>query len=465
MAGVREHPLGLRLGLVGDDVEVPLLGGRSARYANFDFAASAPALVYVEEVVREFLPWYSSVHRGEGFKSQVSTAAYEVARDEVAAFVNARGSDVVVFTRNTTDSMNLLASALPDGTEVVVFESEHHANLLPWRRHAVHHVECPARPDDAALVLDQALKEVQADNVLVAVTAASNVTGEIWPVAELVQTAHRHGARVVVDAAQYAPHAPVDLTAWDADWVAFSGHKLYAPYGAGVLVGSSEWIGEGAPFLRGGGAVLFVTLDQVGWGAMPDRQEAGSPNVVGAVALGAACRALREAGMDRIAAADEALGEYMRRRMREVAGLTEYSLWGDGHPRIAVSTFNVPPLRHSLVAAALSAEYGVGVRHGCFCAHPLVLGMLGISEPERASVRRSLLAGDMGCAPGAVRASAGLSTTREDVDRLVESLSQLATAGPGWTYRPCAATGSYRPEPDDRLLPNVAALATGRVRH
>lgn len=235
-----QHPA-----LMGDPKVVPLVGGGQAPYLNFDFAASAPALVEVDRCVQEFLPWYSSVHRGAGFKSQVSTAAYEHARAEVAAFVGARPDDVAVFTRNTTDSLNVLASCLPEDTRVVTFEAEHHANLLPWRRRSVTHLPVTDEVEGLAPALDAALGELPGEGpVLFAVTSVSNVTGEIWPVAELTAVARRHGARVVVDAAQLAPHGPVALADWDADWVVLSGHKLYAPYGVGALVGRPDWLCE-----------------------------------------------------------------------------------------------------------------------------------------------------------------------------------------------------------------------------
>jgi selenocysteine lyase/cysteine desulfurase len=444
------------MALVGDGLRVPLVGGSDATHLNLDFAASAPALVAVQRVVEEFLPWYASVHRGSGFKSQLSTEAFESARSDVAAFVNARPDDVVVFTRNTTDSLNLLSAAVPDGTRVVVFDTEHHANLLPWRRREVTHLQTPADPSELVGVLDD---DLAADRrpALVAVTGASNVTGELWPVGDLVAAAHARGARVVVDAAQLAPHAPVDLAGWDADWVVFSGHKLYAPYGAGALVGRREWLSTGEPYLRGGGAVVFVTLDDVTWTQLPDRQEAGSPNVVGAVAMAAACRALEGIGMQRIADEEIALERVLSNELDTVPGLTRYRTWSADHPRIAIATFNLEGMHHSQVAAALSAEYGISVRNGCFCAHPLLLRLLHVAGSEADAVRDSMQAGCLKDVPGAVRVSGGLPTTPADVARLGDALRDLADRGPRWTYRQTEA-GDFLPEPDDRELPPLACL-------
>ena len=255
----------LPLPLVGADLVVPLVTGERVRYVNLDCAASAPCLRSVHEAVTALLPWYSSVHRGAGFASVVMTDAYDEAREVVAEHLGARADDTVIFTRNTTDSLNLLASALPDDTTVVSFASEHHANLLPWRRGTSVHLPVPRSPEEALARVDDALRAATTRHRLLAVTGASNVTGEIWPLAELTAIAHRHGARIAVDAAQLAPHRPIDIAALDADYLALSGHKLYAPFGAGVLVGRSDWLDAAEPYLAGGGAVRRVTIDHTEW--------------------------------------------------------------------------------------------------------------------------------------------------------------------------------------------------------
>jgi selenocysteine lyase/cysteine desulfurase len=205
--------------IVGADVPVPLRDGGHVPYANFDYAASAPCLEAVQEAVTRALPYYSSVHRGAGYASQVTTGAYEAARETVRSFVGAWRRSAVVFTRNTTDSMNLLAHAVPAGTSVVVFETEHHASLLPWKR-AVR-LPAPATPAEAISAADRALRSCPIGSRLLVVTAASNVTGELWPIEELARVAHRNGARIAVDAAQLVPHRPLDMTALGLDYVAF----------------------------------------------------------------------------------------------------------------------------------------------------------------------------------------------------------------------------------------------------
>ncbi len=224
--------------LLGTDVEVRCADGGLRRYVNLDYAASTPVMSAVWDVVEAFVPWYSSVHRGTGAKSQVSTAAYERAREVVARFVGAPGGESVVFVRNTTEAINVLATALPEGTRVLSTPVEHHANMLPWRRH-----DLSVLPfTDSAEVLLAATEEALARTRphLLAVTGASNVTGEVWPLAELAALAHAHGAELFVDAAQLAPHRAIDMAADGIDHLALSGHKLYAPFGAGALVSRSR---------------------------------------------------------------------------------------------------------------------------------------------------------------------------------------------------------------------------------
>ncbi|MDA0636956.1 aminotransferase class V-fold PLP-dependent enzyme [Nonomuraea sp. MCN248] len=400
--------------VLGADLRVPVKGGRLTGYANLDYAASAPCLEPVSAAVAAALPAYSSVHRGAGYASQLTTARYEQARHTVRAFAGARPDDAVVFTRNTTDATNLLARCLPEDATVVVFDTEHHASLLPWRR--VVRLAPPAFPGEAVRAADDALAGIDGPKLLV-VTAASNVTGELWPVAALAHIAHRHGARILVDAAQLVPHRPLNLTALDLDYVAFSGHKLYAPFGAGVLIGRRDWLAGGDPYLKGGGAVRAVGEDGVDWHDDPEpRHEAGTPNVLGAIALAAACDALTATGWTALVREEERLIRRLRDGIAGIAGVRELSLWGPDHPRVGIVSFTVDGLSAREVAETLSAEHGIGVRDGKFCAHPFVRHLLG--------------AQDGGCEDGtasAVRASIGIGTTDEHVDRLIGALRELVS--------------------------------------
>jgi selenocysteine lyase/cysteine desulfurase len=454
--------------LVGADIEVPLVSGGVRRYVNLDYAASTAALTEVADAVNAFLPWYSSVHRGAGFKSQVATAAYEGAREAVREFFHARSTDVVVFVRNTTDATNLLASALPEGTQVLAFEIEHHANMLPWRRPSlqVTYLRAPDSPGRALDELEAALRDSSGADRLVAITGASNVTGEVWPIRDAATLAHRYGARVLLDGAQLAAHYPINLQDLGVDFLAVSAHKMYAPFGVGALVGPTDLLSGGTPYLRGGGAVDFVTLDSVLWSSLPERQEAGSPNVVGAVAMGTACRSLARYGMDRLAAEELELAAYARRRLAALPGVELYALWDGGTPRLGILAFNVRGYWHSQVAAILSAEYGIGIRHGCFCAHPLMLHLLHVDDDEAVHIRHEIEAGNKGRVPGAVRASFGIGTTRDDVEYLCRALEAIVTDGPRWAYRLDPASGEYSPDPETRQWPALpvalSAVLVGR---
>ncbi|RLL66440.1 aminotransferase class V-fold PLP-dependent enzyme [Streptomyces sp. Z26] len=430
------------LPVLGDDVLAPLVTGGEVFYAALDYAASAPVLRRVWDDVAAYAPYYGSVHRGAGHLSQVSTRLYEESRATVARFLGCRPDDEVVFTRATTDSLNLLARALPTDTRVFVFETEHHASLLPWRGHRTTCLRAPRTPDEAVAALDEALRAAPAGPKLVCVTGASNVTGEIWPVRELAAAAHRHGARIVLDAAQLAPHHPVDVTELDVDWVAFSGHKLYAPFGAGVLAGRTDWLRAAEPYLAGGGASKRVARDADGaldveWHTGAARHEAGSPNVVGAYALAAACRALEEAGFDRLVRREQRLLARVLDGLADVPGVRVLSLFGPQAERVGVLSFVVDGWNSSHFAAALSAEYGIGVRDGMFCAHPLLRALLG-GAPDEPGECGGAPAPDAGTGErslNAVRASFGAGTPDEHVDRFVRAVRELVTEGPRWTYR------------------------------
>jgi selenocysteine lyase/cysteine desulfurase len=449
-------PAGLDVELVGDGLPVPCADGVERPYVNLDAAASTNALTAVADRVAEFLPWYSSVHRGAGYKSQLATAAYEDARAAILEFAGRAGrDDVAIICRNTTEAINHLAYRLPlrPADVVVTTVVEHHANLLPWGRVATRRfVECaPDGTFEAAAVL--AALDAEPAPRLLAVTGASNVTGWMPPLAPIIAGAHERGVPVLVDAAQLAPHRPLPA---EADFLAFSGHKMYAPFGAGALIGPRDAFIDGDPFLAGGGAVDMVDLDEVVWTLPPDREEAGSPNVLGAVALGAAARALPAIGWERIREHDAALADALHSGLAAVAGVR---VLGPDRASLPIATFVVDGIEHSLLAARLSAEYAIGVRHGCFCAHPYLVRLLGLTgdalERFHAAARRH----DRSTLPGAVRASAGISTTLADITRLTEAVAAIASSGPRTRYVRDPRTGDYWPEhmprPDAALGPAV----------
>ena len=436
------------LEVVGAGLAVPCLDGSERPYVDLDCAASTPSSVAVAQAVGDFLPSYSSVHRGAGFKSRAATEAYESVRARALRFAGREDdTDTAIICRNTTEAINHLAYRLRLEPDDIVLTTvlEHHANLLPWARYARRrYVECDSSGmfgvDDVVAGLDA----VPAPKVL-AITGASNITGWTPPVEEVCSAAHARGVLVVLDAAQLAPHRPIPCgrDGDGPDFVAWSGHKMYAPFGAGVLVGPSAAFAEGDPFLAGGGAVELVDLDEVLWSEPPEREEAGSPNVIGAVALGAAMDELSGVGWDAIARHERVLADRLRRGLAAIEGVR---LLGPslGTTTLPVATFEVEGVAHGLVAARLSAEFGIGVRHGCFCAHPYLMRLLGLSDDEIGRYRDAVRQGDRSVMPGAVRASGGIQTSDDDVDRLLEAVRVIASGEPApVAYAQEPATGDW----------------------
>ncbi|WP_082566051.1 aminotransferase class V-fold PLP-dependent enzyme [Arthrobacter sp. Soil782] len=422
---------------MGAELQAPLVDGTAVRYVNLDYAASTPALQQVNDYVQSVLPYYASVHRGAGYASQISTSLYENARRTVRNFVGGREDDAVIFTRNTTDSLNLLAGCLPEDGEVLYLDLEHHANLLPW-------LQLPHRGLVAAGTIEETLAAVEEELAsgeisLLAVTGASNVTGEVLPIDRFAAAAHAHGARIVVDAAQLAPHRRLDLLRDGIDYAAFSGHKLYAPFGAGVLVGRGDWLDSGRPHLAGGGAVKTVKVDSVSWATGSARHEGGSPNVLGAAALAKATEAI--AGLDEPAwlAHESELRDALVEGLSNLPGIAVHRIFADSTDAIGVVNFSVHGYDAGLVAAYLSAEHGVGLRDGKFCAHPL-LKRLGLPS-------------------GSLRASFGLGSRQDDVDRLLTGLRSLLRDGLGTDY--AVDAGRWVPAVETRPFPDWAPPTPG----
>ncbi len=442
----REH-------FAGVDLPVPVAGGGTVTGINFDNAASTPPLKRVREAVNDFSDVYSSVHRGTGYKSRLATEAYEQARELTAGFlgVDAR-SQVVIFVKGTTDALNRIAAeqARLDGRQVLVTEMEHHADLLPWRHRSGHVMVGLSRDGHIDLeAIEYALKEGAGSIGLVAVCGASNVTGFVSPIHEIAELAHRHGALISIDAAQLAPHHRIDIRpASDPghlDFVSLSGHKMYAPYGAGVLVAPRDFF-AGAPEVMGGGAISIVTWDDTVWADLPDREEAGSPNVIGAVALGVAIETLLELGFDEMLRHEVELGAALHTRL---AGIPGVGVLGgveapDSGPRLGLATFVIDGLHHGLVAAALSHEWGIAVRNGCFCANPYVFHLLHMDRHAVEAVEGEVTSGHRKALPGAVRASLAPYNSAGELDRFVEAVTHIARGRLKATYEQ-AADGTFAP--------------------
>lgn len=432
----REH-------FAGVDLPVPVFGGGEVTGINFDNAASTPPLRRVRDAINTFSDVYSSVHRGTGYKSRVSTDAYERAREVIARFLCVdEKTQVVIFVKGATDALNRIAAeqARLDGRRVLVTEMEHHADLLPWRHRSGHiMVGLTERGEIDLDAIERALVDAAGAIGLVAVCGASNVTGFVSPIHEVAELAHRHGALISVDAAQLAPHHRIEVLPASEpghlDFVSFSGHKMYAPYGAGVLVAPRDFF-SGAPEVMGGGAIQIVTWDDTIWADLPDREEAGSPNVMGAVALGVAIDTLLGLGFEDMLRDETRLGARLLRGLSEIPRV---GVLGGVEPgargRLALATFVVEGLDHGLVATALSHEWGIAVRHGCFCAHPYLIHLLHMSKDDVSKMVDEMTTGRRKVLPGAVRASLAPYNTDAEVDRFLEAVAEIAGGRIGARYR------------------------------
>jgi len=286
----------------------------------------------------------------------------------------------------------------------------------------------------------------------VAISGASNVTGIMPPIKEAARIVHEHGAEFMVDAAQLAPHRKIRMGKPGADdsidYLVFSGHKMYAPFGTGALIGPKDTFKRGDPDHVGGGTVNYVTLSQVQWAHLPDKEEAGSPNVPGAVALASAIDYLQSVGFSSIAAHERELTKYALKKISEIDGVTLYgpSKWTNGQDRVGAISFNVVGVYHAITAAILSYEGAVAVRNGCFCAHPYIQRLLRISDEASHKYRDQINAGIRDEVPGLVRVSFGIYNTKTEVDAFIKTLKKIVNRGHQGEYVVDRHTGQVHPK-------------------
>lgn len=446
---------------IGLDTRYRLADGRVTRRRYLDSAASTLALRPAREVADQLLEHYANTHSELHFSARIVQRAYAWAHAQALGFLQADPDrHTAIFAGSgCTASLNRLARALaarrPERDAVVSTLMEHHANDLPHRKHARHIVHAPLNGEPPALgavdltALAAVLEQRRGRVNYVAVSAASNVTGIINPVHDIAALAHAHGAWVVVDASQYLAHAPLPLsdtgaTDRELDAVVFSGHKLYAPGSPGVLVARRNLLADQEPDELGGGMVDDVHLKgYLVTDRFPDREEAGTPNIVGAVQLGAALNILRRIGMARVHAAEQAR---LREFVAELSAQPGVRLYGDTDldrtPRLGTVAFNLDGLEHGLTATALNDYHNIAVRNGCFCAHPYVRELLkpelwALELDPDAEGAAALLARRQGM----VRASFGLHTDRDDLAALLSGIRDLLA-------RPDHYRALYRPDAD-----------------
>lgn len=373
-------------------------------------ATTQKPLCVLDAMREEYLNVNANVHRGVHWMSQQATDLHEAARKTVRKFINARSTTEIVFTRGTTESLNLVASSfvegcMKEGDEVIVSTMEHHSNIVPWqlqeqRKGIV--LKVIPMTDEGELLLEEYEKLFTERTKLVSVTQVSNVLGTVNPVKEMIRIAHEHGVPVVVDGAQSVPHFAVDVQDLDCDFLAFSGHKVYGPTGVGVLYGKEEWLDRLPPYQGGGEMIERVSFEKTTFERPPLKFEAGTPDYIATHGLATALDYVTSLGMDKILAHEQDLTRYALQQLREIEGMHIYGHRNDSGD--AVISFNVGDIHHMDLGTLLD-QLGIAVRTGHHCAQPLMdrLGILGT-----------------------VRASFGLYNTREEVDALVAGIKRIA---------------------------------------
>jgi cysteine desulfurase/selenocysteine lyase len=441
--------------VVGVEEQVKLLDGSTRAFINLDNASSTPFLRSVLERINGFAPMYASVGRGSGYKSHVATEAFEAARATIGRFVGAsRETHTVILGKNTTEALNKLAHCLRLSGDDVILTSlmEHHSNELPWRRAAtVHHI---GLREDGSLDVSHLIDLLAqfGDRVrLVSITGASNVTGFINPIHDIAEVVHDAGVLFAVDAAQLAPHRAIEVGEPSdprrIDFLAYTGHKMYAPLGIGALVALKGAVRATEPDLVGGGTVDFVTSDDVVWSELPAREEAGTPNIIGTIGWAQGIESLDEIGMAQVARHEAELTEALLTALGNRAGIEVY---GDPNPerardRLGVVTFRLAGVSHGLAAAILGYEGGIGVRTGLFCAHPYVQELVGMPLETSRDIAKRLKGGERPSIPGLIRASFGIYNTAAEVDALVTMLDRILSGEYHGDYLRDPATGAFRP--------------------
>jgi cysteine desulfurase / selenocysteine lyase len=416
--------------VLGVNTEVPISNGTYVPYVNFDNAATTPPLISVLSDINKFAPWYSSIHRGQGYKSQLSSNLYEHSRDTVLNFVKADPHfNTVIYVKNATEGINKLSYRLcsSEGKCVILSsDMEHHSNDLPWRgKYHVDYIELERNGRLSIRSLEEKLNKYNGCVKLVTVSGASNVTGFINPIHDIARIAHKYNSKILVDGAQLVPHVPVDMkpvnSAEHIDFLVFSGHKMYAPFGTGVLIGPKDSFRGGDPDYKGGGTVEIVTHDYIIWSEPPDKEEAGTPNVMGVVALESAIKTLSSLGMHNIDTYERSLARYATARLMTLKDVELYVNSKEFNDRVGIVPLNVIGMHHNTVAKILSQEAGIGVRTGCFCAQPYAQKLLNISDEQVAFYSRTPKENR----PGMVRLSFGMYNNSSEIDYFIDVLRYI----------------------------------------
>lgn len=412
-------------------------------------AATTPPFASTLKTVNEFLQTYGALHRGAGPYANITCEKVTAAIATISQFVNASKDQSLVFTQNTSAAINLFVRLLRLSPEDMVITStiEHTSNNLPWQ------FNTPARKvyvnafDDGSLDyedLERLLKENSPRVKVVAITGASNLTGYAPDMAKLTELSHRYGAMLFVDAAQLAPHRPIDMKGQNIDALAFSAHKVYAPFGLGILALPSKLL-EDMPVDPGGGSIDMISEKDILWAPANMRHQTGTWNVTGIIATAASCEAIMKIGWHDILAHERELVNYTAKQLATVPGLKLYvplEKYGQEN-RIGTFTFNLPGYHHALLSAILANEYNIETRAGVICNHRLVRRWFNVSDVEQQQIEEQIKAGNRLASYGIVRVSLGIHNTKSDIDALVTALDYITRHGPKLKYKPVPEEEMY----------------------
>lgn len=437
--------------VVGAHGHTSLGNGDMRRVVLLNNAATTPPFEKTLEAVNQYLQTYGALHRGTGPYANATFRNTEDAVRTIREFIGAGDEHALLFTANATMAINQFARLIPLKKEDVVITStiEHSSNTLPWQ----YNIDTDARTvfvnafDDGSLdyeELERAAQEHGANLRLIAITGASSLTGQILDVERVSRLAHAHGALLFIDAAQLAPHRPIDMRAQGIDALAFSAHKLYAPFGLGVLALPKKLL-DARPRDVGGGSADMVSNTNTVWAPAIERHQPGTVNTTGIIATAASCKTIKDTGWPDIVDHERELTRYAAERLATVPGITMYVppekyITED---RLGIFPFNLDGMHHALVSAILDTEYGIESRAGTICSHRLVRRWFDVDDRSQKSIEKKVAAGDKLASYGIVRVSLGIHNTKEDIDTLVSALKEISAGKSARTYTPLPQEGIY----------------------
>jgi cysteine desulfurase / selenocysteine lyase len=428
--------------VVGTDDHIKLKNGKDARVILLNNAATTPPFESTLKAVNEYLQTYGALHRGAGPHANITFQKADEAIKTLRKFLDCTDDQALLFTSNTSSAINLFIRMLRLKENDVIIKSviEHTSNNLPWSFNSDAKTVYVNAFDDGSLDYDDLEKKVleNADNLkLIAITGASNLTGYIPDIERISKLAHKHNALLFIDAAQLAPHRPISMKNQNIDALAFSAHKVYAPFGLGILALPKKLL-ETKPVDPGGGSIDMVSEKHVVWASPESRHQTGTWNVTGIIAAAASCKMIMDTGWDKIIGHEKELVHYAAEQLQTVPDITLYVPAEKylAEDRIGTFTFNLKGYHHALLSAILENEYGIETRAGTICNHRLVRRWFNIDDTKQKEIEEKIEGGDKLASYGIVRASLAIHNTKEDIDALVSALKSIVTNKHALKYKP-----------------------------